>query len=150
MALQHGWLKVNVDGAFDAGSGEGGVRVIFRDENANVQMMAWKFIEKGTSAEEIEALACKEGLTLVADFNQSIILETDCVTIVAMLAEKSGQHSDLKFIVDEAIEASNSIPRWQVVHKRRESNAAAHELAQLAKRTKHSAVWRFAAPVCVE
>ena len=39
---------------------------------------------------------------------------------------------------------------WTVVHTRRESNGVAHELAQLAKRNRHSAVWRFVAPVCVE
>jgi len=27
---------------------------------------------------------------------------------------------------------------------------AAHELTQLAKRTRHSAVWRFCSPGCVE
>ena len=36
------------------------------------------------------------------------------------------------------------------VHVRRERNRAAHELAQLAKRTTHFAVWRFTAPICVE
>jgi hypothetical protein len=48
------------------------------------------------------------------------------------------------------MEAGDRLPAWEVTHSRRESNGVAHELAQLAKRTKHSAVWRFAAPVCVE
>lgn len=33
---------------------------------------------------------------------------------------------------------------------RRERNFVAHELAQLAKRTNHTAVWRLRAPRCVE
>jgi hypothetical protein len=113
-------------------------------------MTTWKYTEKGTSAEEVEALACREGLLLATKFSQGVILETDCGPIAAMLEAKSAQRSYLKFIVDEAIEAGSNLTQWQIVHKRRESNVAAHELAQLAKRTKHSAVWRFAAPVCVE
>jgi ribonuclease HI len=146
----HGWIKVNVDGAFDQGSGVGGVGVIIRNAKAEVLMTTWKYTEKGTSAEEVEALACREGLLLATKFNQGVILETDCGPIAAMLEAKSAQRSYLKFIVDEAIEAGSNLTQWQIVHKRRESNVAAHELAQLAKRTKHSAVWRFAAPVCVE
>jgi hypothetical protein len=78
---------------------------------------------------------------------QNIILETDCSTFVSMLSAGSGMRSFLKFIIDEAIEAGNKLPQWKIIHKRRESNSVAHELA---KRTKDSAVWRFAAPVCVE
>ncbi|KAF8776631.1 hypothetical protein HU200_003355 [Digitaria exilis] len=114
---QEGWLKVNVDGAFSEETGEGGIGVIVHDCLGAVQLSSWQFVQNAASAEEVEALACKEGMRLVAEWGQqSTILETD----------------------------------WKVVHKRRESNRVAHELAQLAKRTKHSAVWRFAIPVCVE
>jgi hypothetical protein len=111
----------------------GGVGVIIRNAKAEVQMMAWKYIEKGTSAEKVDALACREVLLLATEFGQGVILETDCGSIVAMLEAKSAQRSYLKFIIDEAIEASSNLTQWQVVHKRSESNVAAHELAQLAK-----------------
>jgi hypothetical protein len=85
-APQHDWMKVNVDGAFDAASGEGGAGVVIRDSRGRVQLTAWKFISQCVSAEEAEALACKEGLELAAKWcRQGIILETDCGTIASML-----------------------------------------------------------------
>ncbi|OEL23865.1 hypothetical protein BAE44_0015116, partial [Dichanthelium oligosanthes] len=44
----------------------------------------------------------------------------------------------------------NRLPAWKVEHSKKEQNSAAHELAQLAKRTKHSAVWRLRCPMCIE
>jgi hypothetical protein len=64
-----------------------------------------------------------------------------------MLSRRSGERSAISFIIDEAIEAGDKLPRWMAIHKRRENNSAAHELAQLAKRSRHSAVWHFAARV---
>lgn len=47
--------------------------------------------------------------------------------------------------------AGSRLPEWKAIHmKKRERNRAAHELAQLAKRSKHTAVWRFLVPTCVE
>jgi ribonuclease HI len=144
------FLKVNVDGAFDGASGIGGIGVVIRDSSGLVQLTAWRFISQ-SSAEEMEALACKEGMDLAAKWcRQNIILETDCSTVASMLSVGSGMRSCLKFTIDEAIEAGSKLPQWKIIHMRRESNSVSHELAQLAKRTKDSAVWRFAAPVCVE
>ena len=78
------------------------------------------------------------------------IVATDCASVVALLQQHEDQRSRLKFIVDEAKAAGDELPEWTVIHTKRESNRVAHELAQLAKRTRHSAVWRFAAPTCVE
>jgi ribonuclease HI len=145
------FLKVNVDGAFDGASGIGGIGVVIRDSSGLVQLTAWRFISQSTGAEEMEALACKEGMDLAAKWcRQNIILETDCSTVASMLSVGSGMRSCLKFTIDEAIEAGSKLPQWKIIHMRRESNSVSHELAQLAKRTKDSAVWRFAAPVCVE
>lgn len=114
-----------------------------------MQLSAWQFLQAFSDAEEAEAIACKEGLQLAATWcMQNAVLETDCSTIATMLAGKNGERGSLKFIIDEAIAAGDWLPKWTVVYKRRESNRVAHELAQLAKRTRHSAVWHFAAPVC--
>jgi hypothetical protein len=116
-----------------------------------VQLSAWQFLQAFSDAEEAEAIACKQGLQLAATWcMQNAVLETDCSTIATMLAGKNGECGSLKFIIDEAMAAGDWLPKWTVVYKRRESNRVAHELAQLAKRTRHSAVWHFAATVCVE
>jgi hypothetical protein len=80
----------------------------------------------------------------------SIVLESDCISLKNLFGKRNGERSSLRFILEEALEAGRAIPHWEFVHTGRERNRAAHELAQLAKRTKHSAVWRFRSPSCVE
>ncbi|RLN28240.1 hypothetical protein C2845_PM05G26920 [Panicum miliaceum] len=66
-APEPGTIKVNVDGAFDQGSGEGGIGAMARDESGRVVFTAWKYMDRIADAEEAEAWACKEGLLLAAD-----------------------------------------------------------------------------------
>jgi ribonuclease HI len=146
-----GWLMINVDGAFDERTGEGGTGVVIRDHTGKITLTAWSFFQGGGSAEEAELLACREGIHLAADWCPgSMLLVTDCSPVAAMLSSSTGNRSSHKFLIDEIVEVGHRLPRWTVVHKRRDCNSAAHELAQLAKRTRHSAVWHYAAPACVE
>ncbi|KAK3146800.1 hypothetical protein QOZ80_3BG0272180 [Eleusine coracana subsp. coracana] len=100
-----------------------------------------------TGAEETEALAAQEGIRLAAEWcREKAILEMDCTTVGAMLRQPYLQKSTLSFIIYESIELSRQLPELVVECVKREQNSVAHELAQLAKRTKHSAVWRLRAP----
>ncbi|OEL20621.1 hypothetical protein BAE44_0018364, partial [Dichanthelium oligosanthes] len=83
-------------------------------------------------------------------FNEKAILETDCKSLAAMLQNKEGLKSRLHFIIREAQAGENRLPAWRVEYARREQNRAMHELAQLAKRTKHSAVRCLRCPSCIE
>ncbi|CAO2045543.1 unnamed protein product [Urochloa humidicola] len=123
---------------------------MIRDSDGKVLLSAWKFITGLSEAEEVEALACKEGMQCAKEWGARTILETDCASIARLLQKGEGCKSYLKFILEETREAGRSLPEWKVVHTRRERNGAAHELAQLARRTKHAAVWRDSVPVCVE
>ncbi|CAO2192714.1 unnamed protein product [Urochloa humidicola] len=148
---EQGWIKLNVDGAFDSCTGDGGVGVIIRDREGSVLLSSWRYFQRGKDAEEMEALAAKEGLMLAAEWHAcNTILETDCITVARALRERNAGRSNTSFILEEAMEAAGGLPEWTVVHARRECNEAAHELAQLAKRTKHSATWHSAQPVCIE
>uniref|UniRef100_K3ZD33 RNase H type-1 domain-containing protein n=1 Tax=Setaria italica TaxID=4555 RepID=K3ZD33_SETIT len=119
---EQGWLKINVDGAFDYNAG-------------TIQLTTWKCIPKGRDAEEPEVMADKEGLMLAAEWcDQKAILESDCSIVAGMLAKRDGGRSNLKFILEEAMAAGGRLPAWKI----------------LAERTKHSAVWRFMTPMCVE
>lgn len=62
-----GWIKINVDGASDA-AGRAGVGVIIRDERGHVLLTSWRAIFRCLDSEEIEALACKEGVELAAEW----------------------------------------------------------------------------------
>ncbi|RLN11245.1 hypothetical protein C2845_PM09G04950 [Panicum miliaceum] len=146
-----GHVKVNVDGAFDTQSGEGGIGMVEWDMSGSVVFTAWKYIERGVDADELEAIACKEGLTLAAEWcTSAVILELDCLPLRNLFGTRNGERSTLRFILEEALDAGRALPHWEFAHTRRECNRAAHELAQLAKRTKHSVVWRFRSPSCVE
>lgn len=51
-----GWVKLNVDGAFSAAIGAASIGVIVRDWKGEI-LSAWRVINHGVEAEEIEALA---------------------------------------------------------------------------------------------
>jgi ribonuclease HI len=77
---REGWIKVNVDGAFST-NGSGGVGVIIRDHLGGVVLSSWRAIFNAASAEEVEALACLEGVRLAAAWERrNTILESDYET----------------------------------------------------------------------
>ena len=72
------------------------------------------------NAEEVEALACREGLALAAEWcRQKVILASDCSSVVELLATRQGLWSVLKFIVDEAVQEGRRLPEWKVIHTKR-------------------------------
>jgi len=116
-----------------------------------IKLTAWKYIDRAGDAEEVEALACADGLKLSLDWCPAwAVLATDCATLAALLQNQGVLRLRLKFTVDEVKLAGDGLLEWIVVDTKRETNRVAHELAQLAKRTRHSTVWRFAAPTCVD
>jgi hypothetical protein len=40
-----GWLMINVDGAFDERTGEGGTGVVIRDHTGKITLTAWSFFQ---------------------------------------------------------------------------------------------------------
>ena len=91
-----GWLKMNVDGSFVPGSKEGGIGVVIRDDKGRVLLTAWSYISKGSDVEEIEALACREGLKLAVEWcKQRLILESDCRSLVETIKKWERNRSQL-------------------------------------------------------
>jgi len=81
-----GWLKINVDGAFLPASGAAAVGIIIRDHDGHVKLAAWRVLRHCRDAEEAEAVACCEGITLAARWPDiPMTLETDCAWIVDSL-----------------------------------------------------------------
>jgi len=116
-----------------------------------VILSGWKFIDGAGSAEQVEALACREGLALAADWAPlPAIVESDCSVVIKYLNCPSGQRSSSTFLIEDAMEEAGKLPRVEFRHVSRMQNQVAHELAQMAKRLRHSAVWRERVPVCVE
>jgi len=150
-APEIGWIKINVDGAFSEASGEAGIGVIIRNHLGQVILSAGKYIDGGGSAEQVEALECREGLTLAADWSPSpAIVESDCATVIKYLTSPESQRSPSTFFIQEALEEAGKLPAVKFRHESRVQNGVAHELAHMAKRLRHSAVWRERVPDCVE
>ncbi|TVU33020.1 hypothetical protein EJB05_24799, partial [Eragrostis curvula] len=88
----------------------------------------------------VEGLACLEGASEWC--RKKAIVESDCLSVELK--------SLLVFLIRELKQISASLPDVVFQAVKRERNSVAHELAQLAKRTTHTAVWRTRAPRCVE
>jgi hypothetical protein len=97
-------VKVNVIAAFDSSSGNGGIGVIIRDATGKALLTSWCFVRHAREAEEVEATAAREGLSLAAEWRRlPSVLEVDCSTRAQMLHRREGERSQIKFIIDEAI-----------------------------------------------
>lgn len=62
---------------------------------------------------------------------------------------KKEDKSELSFIVAAAIEQTQLLEEWRVTQVKRECNLVANELALLARRNTHTAVWLGQAPACI-
>lgn len=77
---------MNVDGAFCRSTGAAGIGVIIKDHNAAVCLAAWRDVPGARDAEEVEALAAREGLRYAAEESETLaVLETDCSWVQALL-----------------------------------------------------------------
>ena len=76
-----GQVKINTDGAFSEDSGEAGIGVVIQNHLGQVILSSWKYIDVAGSAEQVEALACREGLALAAEWVPlPAIVESDCAS----------------------------------------------------------------------
>lgn len=114
-------------------------------------LSSWRSIPNGDDPEEVEAWACHEGVKLAVEWiHKAAVLETDCASLVYMLLHPKDHQSKLMFILSEVLEMTLHLPGFRICRTKREQNGVAYELAQLAKRLNHCAVWRDQAPFCIE
>ncbi|XP_072148502.1 uncharacterized protein [Setaria viridis] len=146
-----GWIKINVVGAYSEQSEHAGIGVVIRNSNGKVLLSAWRVIFAAVSAEEVEALACKEGVALAVEWaSEPVILESDCAAVIQYIKEASKVRPPCLFTILEAKRLAESLRGFVLSHVRREQNVVAHELAQVAKRLNHTAVWCHRSPTCIE
>ena len=75
------WVKISMDGSFLEDSGEAGIGVVIQNHLGQVILSSWKYIDVAGSAEQVEALACREGLALAAEWvTLPAIVESDCAS----------------------------------------------------------------------
>jgi ribonuclease HI len=126
-----GMIKINVDAAVGKNSGRGTVAAIARTENGGFMGASTLVLPGKSSAEILEALACREACALAKDIHvRRIMVATDCMNVVTSLAE--GTLGSYAHIVREIRESKGDFDALEFRHEARSSNKEAHCLARSA------------------
>jgi hypothetical protein len=126
-----GWLKVNADGAFSAGTGDGGWGYVIRDEAGVLIFTGAGRIHHFRDALHAEVVACTQGVKAAAEKGISkIILETDSLILKQALANDSYKLAEVGRLI---FEVKNMIvggfSSFVCKHVPRNCNKVAHALA---------------------
>jgi ribonuclease HI len=137
---EHGTIKINVDGAFNPASGEAAVGAIARDHDGNPLVMVWKTLYDCRDVEEVEAMACPQGVRMGDRWPENVMvtIETDCANVAS-----KAQSSDKDFLVSSAIfgdikQAMQRRGACRIQKAWREQNQIAHNLAKFALKSRSS------------
>jgi ribonuclease HI len=126
-----GMIKINVDAAVGKNGGRGTVAAIARTENGGFMGASTLVLPGKSSAEILEALACREACALAKDIHvRRIMVATDCMNVVTSLAE--GTLGSYAHIVREIRESKGDFDALEFRHEARISNKEAHCLARSA------------------
>jgi hypothetical protein len=112
-----------------------------------VLLLAWRVLDNVAIVEEVEALACMEGMRLATDWlRQPTMVESDCLGLIKEI--RSGEDSRASWVgsIAEIKALSQLLLECSFRHVRRDANQVAHELARLAMRRKQSRVKCFSFP----
>lgn len=72
-------------------------------------------LKQGNAIEEVEVLACREGVFLAAEWIwKPAVLETDCGSVVDMVRNSAGQRSQHTFIVSEILELATQLLAFSI------------------------------------
>jgi ribonuclease HI len=81
-------------------TGKAGAGIIIRNHFGEVLLSAWKVLHDARSAEEVEAYACLEGVSLAVEWGrEKTILESDCLSIINSLISHVESKSSLCFLI---------------------------------------------------
>lgn len=139
---QQGWMKVNVDGSYDAQTGTGGIEVVLRDSEGNVIAASCKQLASCRNALEAELLACKEGAVLALQWTfLPFVLEMDCLVAIQMIQSKEKDISELAYLIREVKELLGSNRKVKIYKALRSQNRVGHSLANKVRCDSLSGLW---------
>ena len=124
-----GLMKLNVDAATSKNSNLSTVAAVARGEHGDFLGASSVVLHGITNPEMLEAMACREGMSLAADlYFQSFRLATDCINVVRSLeGEGMGSYGQ---IVREIKARTADSREVQFAHEGRTTNVDAHNLAR--------------------
>jgi hypothetical protein len=97
-----GWMKLNVDGAWEILENRGGVGMILRDEKGHIIVTTCSNMEMCVSPLEAEAIACNQGIALALQHtNLPFLVESDCLVLTSMVQEEGVNRSSVAAIVND-------------------------------------------------
>ncbi|PRQ20544.1 putative ribonuclease H-like domain-containing protein [Rosa chinensis] len=142
-----GWVKANLDGAFDQHTNCGGLGVIIRDSSGLITGGCCRKVSHVTTPAMVESLAARLACQFAVSHSLApIIFETDCQKLVKDIMSDEEDASGYGRIVEDISFFQASLPSSYFTHVFRESNSAAHMLAKLALNSSIDLAWRGQIP----
>ncbi|OMO92697.1 hypothetical protein COLO4_17377 [Corchorus olitorius] len=131
LAPEEGWLKVNVDGAFDPGTSEGAVGIVARDHNGCL-IGGTGMRVKVANAQAVEALAALKGCELARDKGwPRVIVEMDSAETYSDITRKSDRFNWKQATVYEEIKRIKcQLTQCKFSWVKRKANEAANWVAK--------------------
>ena len=144
-----GFLKVNVDVSFVESSREASVGVVVRNAAGEVIVSSWDFIGPCQSVEEAELRACIAGPYIGIPLRNHIILETDCASAAASLANDLVDMSTLLDLKKEARSIAKLINSLQINKISRLANGVVCSIAKFCFDNRSDGILVNDVPPCV-
>lgn len=139
---QLGWMKLNIDGSFDASLNQGGIGAILRNNAGSVIFSACGFIERCSSALEAELLACKEGIIMALQWTLlPICIETDSLEAVNLNQSANNVRSELAHLIREIGELISGNREITIKKVLQCQNTVSHFLANRGRTVSRSEFW---------
>jgi hypothetical protein len=124
-----GVAKINVDATVSKNSDHGSAAAVARDESGRFPGVSALVIEGITELELLEALACREGMSLAKDlFLHKIKLASDFANVVRSIFEH--ELGPYGHVVWEISAGRTDFQSFELVHEGQRSNVDAHKLAR--------------------
>ncbi|KAL6175960.1 hypothetical protein ACLB2K_052598 [Fragaria x ananassa] len=127
-----GFVKLNIDAAFDPNSGKAGLGRVFCDHDRYCLGAFTKFIVSASSPQHSELLAVLEGVRWARVHHLlPLVVETDCQVLVQAVQSGSMDYSSIGFLLSDLRDSLRLAFNARLIFVKREANAVAHALAQM-------------------
>ncbi|XP_024169850.1 uncharacterized protein LOC112176244 [Rosa chinensis] len=146
-----GRLKINVDGAFRAEEGSGGIGVVVRnDAGMGIAALARTFLH-AHSVLNMEGEACRAGLLLgIHQGWTDIDIESDSAIMISALNSREKNFSEVSRVLDDCREYITAFQSVRIRHIYLEANGVADRLAHLASSGFIDDVWFDETPAIIQ
>lgn len=145
-----GWVKCNVDAAYDALKGQGATAAVLRSGNGSFIAGKAQWYSEGMDALLMETNACRDGMIFAQMHGVSKLnLETDSEVLVSLWRSGKHQRSHIAPVVSEMEELRSGFVDFSLSYATRSCNRIAHSLAKQVM-GEHRMAERQLAPTCIQ